>query len=70
MGVLTSAEKAAHDLLDSHWPGGSADPELPVDPVRIARSLGIGVYVARMDPKASGALVSHRDQDPVDLHQR
>lgn len=65
MGVVESAERAAEDLLASHWPGGSTDPVLPVDPVRIARSLGIEVFVAPMDPQASGALVSQRERDPV-----
>lgn len=65
MGVDSRAERAADDLLDSHWPGGSSDPQLPVDPFRIAASLGIDVYLARMDPDASGALVGRGDETPT-----
>lgn len=65
VGVHAPAERAANDLLDSHWPGGSVDPELPVDPFRIAASLGIEVFLARMSPEASGALVGRGAESPA-----
>jgi Zn-dependent peptidase ImmA (M78 family) len=59
--VRDPAEDAERILADV-W-GDS----LPVDPVRIARSLGIKVLNAQLDPDVSGALVKEREQDPVIL---
>jgi Zn-dependent peptidase ImmA (M78 family) len=52
----------AKRVLAEVWGDG-----LPVDPVRIARSLGIKVLTARLDPDVSGALVKELQQDPVIL---
>jgi len=42
-------------------------PDLPVDPVRIAGTLGIRVVRAHLDPDMSGALVKELGKDPVIL---
>jgi len=52
----------AERILAEVWDGG-----LPVDPVRIARALGIRVLNAHLDPDVSGALVKERQQDPAIL---
>ncbi len=51
------AERDAEELLAKLWDqDDDGNPVLPVDPVVIARELGIEVYVADMKPDASGAL--------------
>jgi Zn-dependent peptidase ImmA (M78 family) len=39
--------------------------ESPVDPVRIARTLGMGVITASLAPDVSGAIIKERGQDPA-----
>jgi Zn-dependent peptidase ImmA (M78 family) len=56
------AEKDALDLLDEAWGG-----RLPVDPVRIAKSLGIDVRDTYLKPDVSGALVKKEGMDPLIL---
>jgi Zn-dependent peptidase ImmA (M78 family) len=53
------AEKAASELLDECWDGA-----LPIDPVRIAKSLGVKVLDVYLKKDVSGALVKKREQDP------
>jgi Zn-dependent peptidase ImmA (M78 family) len=53
----------AERILADAW----GDKGLPIDPVRIARELGIKVVTAWMDPDVSGALVKERQKDPVIL---
>lgn len=59
VAVRQDASRSAGRLLEHTW--GDA---LPVDPVRIARNLGINVFHAELEPNVSGALVKERGQDP------
>jgi Zn-dependent peptidase ImmA (M78 family) len=45
---------------------GSADV-IPVDPVRIARALGVDVFEAELDSSVSGAIVKQTNRDPTIL---
>lgn len=63
MAGHTKAEKDAIELLEEAWDG-----ELPVDPVRIAKKLGLEVLDAPLKPSASGALVKKaHETDPTIL---
>lgn len=53
------AERAAAELLEECWDGS-----LPIDPVRIARSLGIDVLDVELNEDVSGALVKKEGFDP------
>lgn len=53
------AEKAASELLEECWDG-----RLPIDPVRIAKSLGVEVLGTDLKPDVSGALVKKQGKDP------
>jgi Zn-dependent peptidase ImmA (M78 family) len=53
------AEKDAVELLDEFWDG-----VLPVDPVRIAKELGIEVLDVFLKRDVSGALVKKESRDP------
>jgi Zn-dependent peptidase ImmA (M78 family) len=53
------AQSAASELLDDCWDG-----VLPVDPVRIAQSLGVKVLDTSLNDDVSGALVKERGADP------
>jgi Zn-dependent peptidase ImmA (M78 family) len=50
---------AASELLDECWDG-----LLPVDPVRVAQSLGVKVLDASLNEDVSGALVKKEGADP------
>ncbi len=52
-------EKAAVELLDECWDGS-----LPIDPVRIAKSLGVRVLDIYLKQNVSGALVKKQGEDP------
>jgi Zn-dependent peptidase ImmA (M78 family) len=52
-------EQAASELLEECWDG-----RLPVNPIRIAKSLGIKVFNAALDEEVSGALVKKEGSDP------
>lgn len=54
------AEGAAQDVLDRTW--GDA---IPVDPVKIARYLGIQAFEAQLDTGISGVLIKRTDRDPT-----
>lgn len=56
------AEQAAVELLQECWDGS-----LPVDPVRIAKALGIEVLDAALNEDVSGALVKKQGFDPLIL---
>ena len=53
------AEKDALELLDEFW-----DATLPVDPVRIAKDLGVEVLDVFLKKDVSGALVKKEGRDP------
>lgn len=59
MTAVQDAPSAAYALLEDAWDG-----TLPVDPVRIARSLGMDVITAHLNPDVAGAIVKERGQDP------
>ncbi len=60
------AARDAERLLARAWQRASEIP-LPVDPVKIARSLGIDVVDAPLDPNVCAAIVKERGQDPTIL---
>jgi Zn-dependent peptidase ImmA (M78 family) len=63
MAGHTKAEKDALELLEEAWDG-----ELPIDPVRIAKKLGLEVLDAPLKQDASGALVKReKETDPTIL---
>jgi len=53
------AEKAASELLEECWDG-----TLPIDPVRISKSLDVKVLDVYLNRDVSGALVKKKGQDP------
>ncbi len=53
------AERDAVELLEELWDGS-----LPVDPVRIAKELGVDVIAASLKKDVSGALVKKEGRDP------
>jgi Zn-dependent peptidase ImmA (M78 family) len=59
MSIQKDATAAAERILGTFW-----GDDIPVDPVRIARGLGIQVLDARLDPQVAGALVKKGDRDP------
>jgi Zn-dependent peptidase ImmA (M78 family) len=59
MTVRQDADRAAQAILADTW-----NDSLPVDPVRIARLLGMDVITASLAPDVAGALVKERGQDP------
>lgn len=60
MPLRQDAHRAAQAILSDAWDG-----TLPVDPVRIARTLGMDVITASLSPDISGAIVKERGQDPA-----
>jgi Zn-dependent peptidase ImmA (M78 family) len=58
------AETAAYDLLKSTWGDDLGKCELPVDPFRIASTLGLKVMRVPLEPDVSGMLAKHPGQDP------
>jgi len=59
MAVRQDAHVAAETILEEAWDG-----TLPIDPVRIARKLGVDVITAPLTPDVAGAIVKERGQDP------
>jgi Zn-dependent peptidase ImmA (M78 family) len=58
--IKNQASKDAAKLLAEAWTG-----VIPVDPVRIARTAGLGVIDAALDQNTMGALVKKPGQDPT-----
>jgi len=56
------ARKAAELALDEHWDG-----QLPVDPVKIARALGMSIWLADLPDNESG-LISKRAGEPAAIY--
>jgi Zn-dependent peptidase ImmA (M78 family) len=54
------AERQAERLLDTVW-----GRKFPVDPVRIARDLGIDVLEVELDSDIAGAILKEPGQDPT-----
>lgn len=51
-----TASAAAREVLATHWSGRPAESQLPVDPVHIARTVGINVYQSEFENALSGML--------------
>lgn len=56
---MIAASRDADRIRTGFW-----GDDVPVDPVLIARSLGITVLNAQLDDNVSGALIKERHQDP------
>jgi Zn-dependent peptidase ImmA (M78 family) len=67
MPESAEAARDAERVLRQAWQGEGLGIPLPVDPVRIARNLGINVYERRLRPNVYAALVKEEGQDPVIL---
>lgn len=65
--IRAQARKDANSILETLWGRGTPDFRIPVDPVRIARQLGIDVLHTTLDPDIAGAIVKDPDQDPTIL---
>lgn len=44
----------AREVLRTHWEDSGGDLRFPVDPVRIARQMGVEVFIADLAPGVSG----------------
>ncbi len=60
-----NAPKDAERLLRQAWQDDWGSIPIPVDPLRIARRLGIEVYEALLDDDVSAVLVKKLGQDPT-----
>ncbi len=58
------AEKDSEAMLERYWSLGPHIPT-PVDPIFIARELGLAVYVARLEPEVGGMLVNQPGKQPT-----
>lgn len=56
MATVREAERDAEKLLASWWESPAKDRPLPVDPIALARRLGIRVQIAALDPDESGSI--------------
>ena len=69
---MTTKEDAARDaarLLAETW-GTTPDETIPIDPIRIARRLGIRVFNSELEPSVSAGIVKEPGQDPRILLNR
>jgi len=62
--VRLTATKDAREVLEAVTEGLFAEVLLPVDPVRIAKELGIEVYTAVLDDGVSGMLLKRSNEEP------
>lgn len=60
---ITNPETVASDLIQSIW----AEKSFPIDPVQIARELGIDIVEANLPENVSGALIKDVGKDPIIL---
>ena len=65
VATVEDAEQAAGTLLESWWDTPERDSPLPVDPLALARRLGIRVQVVALPPDESGNIVIPPDDAPV-----
>lgn len=61
-------EDAARSVLASYGPTLESEAELPIDPVRIARALGINVYSAKLENTLSGMIAKLQDDPGIDIY--
>ncbi len=57
------AERDAAALLKRAW----SPPVLPVDPVQVAKQLGVDAFATELEPNVSGAIVKRSGRDPIIL---
>ncbi len=60
----SNPQEDAERLLGQLWVDGDGNTPLPVDPIRIANSLGIKVFESALDESVSGLLIKEAGQDP------
>lgn len=60
-----NADVDAHAVLVEYWNFGSPTPSVPVDPIFIARQLGLVVVTARLDEGVGGMLVNRPGEQPT-----
>lgn len=58
-----SPERAAQELLETIWAPDEGEIPIPVNPIAIARHLGIKVYTAGLDEGVSGMLIKRPGRD-------
>lgn len=66
-GAVVTATQAPDDasrILESAW-ATEGVISLPIDPVKIAQSLGLEVFLSELPRNVSGALVKKADSDPT-----
>jgi Zn-dependent peptidase ImmA (M78 family) len=68
--VARSAKVEAERIRQTVWREIAGGDVIPVDPVRIARELGIDVFEAQLDPQISGTIVKEVGQDPTIILNR
>jgi Zn-dependent peptidase ImmA (M78 family) len=59
--MASNPNEHARKVLDTFWRGRG----FPVDPVQIAKEMGLDVFITDMPGKVSGALIKQKDQDPA-----
>lgn len=64
MNIRAEATTDATELLEEVW-ASAFGFDIPIDPINIAQSLGIGVYLANLDSGVGGLLVKKAGQDPA-----
>lgn len=65
MDPRKQAARDAESLLHSAWDDYDGQRPIPVDPVRIAKRLGLDVIVSALPQNVYAALVKKQGQDPV-----
>ena len=64
-------ERDAQEILETVWAHDPAEIPIPVDPIAIARVMGIKVYTMALEGSVSGVLVKRKGEDPeIYLNER
>lgn len=63
-----SPRRAALDVLEKHWAQDNGKVNFPVDPVAIAKSLGLKVLTAKLDDDVSGLLVKEPEDASATIY--
>ncbi|WP_199584128.1 ImmA/IrrE family metallo-endopeptidase [Blastococcus sp. TF02A-30] len=66
---LRDAAKDAQDVLLNYWADETGRLAIPIDPIWIARELGIQVFVSDMDLDVSGTLRRSHGETVIDLNR-
>lgn len=59
------AKREADAVLESIWQAIYTTSYFPVDPVRLAKELGIDIFAGQLERVVSGALIKEPGRDPV-----